>query len=239
MKLAVISAIFCQGMPGIWRADYTVKTWIAMGMKGTNMKTADGDYGEVAPRPGGKYESLRPQRILVIDDEADILLLYSEVLVHSGYRVDTAQDGHEGWKALVASGGYDLLITDNNMPNLTGLELVRKVRSSGMNLPVILASGTAPLNREWLQLASILPKPFSLEASGVELIQKLRSARATAPVSSIFGTESPDLEWLEVAAILPKPFSANQLVQTVAEVLQTVSQTGFQNRPDDGMALSG
>jgi DNA-binding response OmpR family regulator len=83
----------------------------------------------------------------------------------SGYRVDTAEDGASGWRALNASR-YDLLITDNTMPRVTGLNLIKKLRSEDMTLSVILASGTAPteeLNRcPWLQLDAVLPKPYSV-----------------------------------------------------------------------------
>jgi DNA-binding response OmpR family regulator len=100
----------------------------------------------------------------MVEDDMNILQLSYEVLVHSGYQVDTAKDGAAGWEALLAKK-FDLLITDNSMPKLSGWELVKKIRSAGMTLPVILASGTLPaeeLERHaWLQLSAILPKPFS------------------------------------------------------------------------------
>ena len=111
--------------------------------------------------------SSQPQRILVAEDDSDIRELYFEVLIGSGYYVDTAEDGAAGWQMLHTSGetqpGYDLLITDNEMPKLTGVELIEKVRFAHMTLPVILASGSAPTNTTPLQLAAILPKPFSLD----------------------------------------------------------------------------
>ena len=80
------------------------------------------------------------------------------------YRVDLAEDGAAAWKALQANS-YDLLITDNKMPKLSGVELVKKLRSVGMTLPVVLASSAIPteeLERNpWLQLAATLEKPFS------------------------------------------------------------------------------
>ena len=123
--------------------------------------------GALAP---GKRPASQPQRIRVVDDDQHIRQLCSAVLIHSGYRMDTADDGDAGWQLLLAkrfdAGSHDLLITDNNMPKLSGLELVKKLRDAHMNLPVILASGTAPVNKEWLdaaeslQLAAILPKPY-------------------------------------------------------------------------------
>jgi DNA-binding response OmpR family regulator len=107
------------------------------------------------------------RRILLVDDEESIRQLGVETLNPSGYRVDTAADGETGWEMLCATdhglGRYDLLITDNNMPRLSGFELIKRVRLARMVLPVIMASGmapTAPINVEWLQLSAVLPKPF-------------------------------------------------------------------------------
>jgi DNA-binding response OmpR family regulator len=89
------------------------------------------------------------------------------MLIAFGYRVDEAADGAAAWQALkLNSDKYDLLITDNHMPAVSGIELVKKLRSVRIALPVILASGTIPekLNRHSsLQLAAVLPKPFTAE----------------------------------------------------------------------------
>ena len=120
------------------------------------------------------------QRILVVEDDADIRQLYSEALTGSGYLVDTAEDGEAGWKVLHAvrydPDCYDLLITDNNMPKLSGVELIKKLRFERMILPVILASGSAPINTGWLQLEAVLPKPFSLD----QLVQTVKEVLHTA-----------------------------------------------------------
>jgi two-component system cell cycle sensor histidine kinase/response regulator CckA len=119
----------------------------------------------------------RPQRILIVDDDLCIRHLSSSALIAEGYRVDTAENGEEGWHALsnaVKSGheSYDLLITDNSMPKLSGVDLIRKVRSASMELPVILASGTMPLHAESLGLAAILSKPFFPSAL-VQIVQEI------------------------------------------------------------------
>ena len=106
-----------------------------------------------------------PLRILLIDDDPAVCELNAEVLIGVGYLVDTAQDGEAGWKA-VRSRRYDLLVTDNTMPGMTGLELIKKVRSEDIPISVILASGTVPaeeLNRiPWLQVNALLPKPYTI-----------------------------------------------------------------------------
>jgi DNA-binding response OmpR family regulator len=103
-------------------------------------------------------------RILVVDDDMVIRLLSLTVLAHSGYRVDTAEDGETAWEALHAEN-YDLLITDNNMPKVSGVELVKRLRLEDAALPVIMVSGAMPtdeLDRNpWLHLAATLLKPFT------------------------------------------------------------------------------
>lgn len=59
-------------------------------------------------------------RILVVDDETAVRNLMSAVLLHAGYLVETAQDGAVAWAAL-QSNRYDLLITDHDMPKVTGI----------------------------------------------------------------------------------------------------------------------
>jgi DNA-binding response OmpR family regulator len=106
-------------------------------------------------------------RILLIDDEEAIRQIYAGTLTRCGYQVDTAGDGETGWEMIQAadcnSDHYDLLITDNNMPKLSGFELVKRVRSAHMELPVIMASGSVNVTlseTESLGLDAILSKPF-------------------------------------------------------------------------------
>ena len=104
-------------------------------------------------------------RILVVDDDTYIRQLSTEVLINSGYQVNVAEDGAVAWQAL-NTDNYDLLLTDHDMPKVTGLELVRKLRAAHMDLPVILASGAMPteeLNRHpWLRIEATLLKPYTI-----------------------------------------------------------------------------
>lgn len=105
-------------------------------------------------------------RILVVDDDDDIRDICARVLTAYGYQADAVADGGAAWKAL-RTMSYDLLITDHNMPKVTGLELVRILRSQRMTLPVVLMSGDLPVETvvrdPSLQLAATLLKPFTME----------------------------------------------------------------------------
>jgi DNA-binding response OmpR family regulator len=78
--------------------------------------------------------------ILVIDDDAAILNLFTQYLESRGYRVRQAPDGRKGLKALEAEP-TDLVITDIMMPETDGLEMIQTIRKSRPGLPVIAISG--------------------------------------------------------------------------------------------------
>jgi DNA-binding response OmpR family regulator len=106
-----------------------------------------------------------PRRILVVDDEKDTRQLGVDILTRSGYEVDCAADGAAAWEALNTETCYDLMITDNNMPKLTGVELLKKLRGARMALPVIMATAILPehefARNPWLQPAATLLKPYT------------------------------------------------------------------------------
>jgi len=108
-----------------------------------------------------------PRRILVVDKDSDLRLLYDDALARPGYHVDAAEDGAAGWEALQAND-YNLLITEHDLPKLTGVELVRKMRSARMALPVVMAAEKLPVHElaqnPPLQLAAMLVKPFAVDA---------------------------------------------------------------------------
>jgi DNA-binding response OmpR family regulator len=135
----------------------------------------DNQASDTSSNPTGLLQSSTSHvhRILVVEDDHDIRQTNAELLMRSGYQVDSAEDGAAGWAALGGSH-YDLLITDNNMPNLSGLELVDRLRAAHMPVPVILASGgtsDAELNQHpSLHLAANLQKPFT----GTELLETVK-----------------------------------------------------------------
>lgn len=114
--------------------------------------------------PASPPETNLPRRILVVEDDAVLRRLNNGVLTGSGYNVDTAPDGAGAWVALQLFD-YDLLITDYDIPNVSGLDLLKKLYAAYMTLPVIMVSGTMPtaeLNRQpWLQVETKLNKPYS------------------------------------------------------------------------------
>jgi DNA-binding response OmpR family regulator len=125
-----------------------------------------------------------PDRILVVEDDTSIRNLNVAVLTQSGYTVDSAPDGAAAWQALHAED-FDLMITDNNMPKLSGVELLKKMRGARLDLPVIMATGVLPREEfaraPGLQPTATLLKPYTL-ADLLHLVKKvLASADQPAP----------------------------------------------------------
>ena len=143
------------------------------------MKRSENPQSSESAGPQARGLTGSSKRILVADDDAGMRQLAAEVLSGSGYQTETAEDGAAAWEALQASS-YHLLITDHDMPKVSGVELVKKMRSAEMTLPVILATGTMPekeLSRHpWLQLAATLLKPFTAEELLGTVKRVLRSA---------------------------------------------------------------
>jgi DNA-binding response OmpR family regulator len=131
-------------------------------------------FARLPPASASHRLETTPAHILVVDDDDTIRRMLAEWLSATGYRVSTAENGEAAWEILCADR-IDVLITDHDMPRLTGLDLLRRVRSGPLNLPVILISGDMPWNQP--DLLSLLPpgialeKPFTL----AELHAQLRS----------------------------------------------------------------
>jgi CheY-like chemotaxis protein len=125
--------------------------------------------------------------VLFVDDDPAIRTLAKIVLTGAGYAVDFAGDGTEAWDTLRATN-YDLLVTDHQMPRLTGVELAVLVRRAGMRLPIVMTSGSFDPTAEpacaWLNLAAFLSKPFTLGSLVETVTRLLPSAASRRPVAS-------------------------------------------------------
>ena len=105
-------------------------------------------------------------RILVVEDDLLLRRLNREMLIFYGYDVHTAGDGAAAWDELQLNS-YDLMVTDNEMPKLSGVELLQKVHANHLALPVIMAPRRFPLDaftrRPWLRPAVTLLKPYTFD----------------------------------------------------------------------------
>jgi DNA-binding response OmpR family regulator len=134
--------------------------------------------GPVAATAG--FQRVSSARILVVDDDLCLCAFNAEILETAGFEVDVAEDGEAGWLALRAND-YDLLITDNNMPKISGIELLKRIRGESLDIPVIMVSGAVPteeLGRHpGLGLAATVSKPYT----GETLLRTVKQVLADHP----------------------------------------------------------
>ncbi len=106
------------------------------------------------------------KKVLVVDDEIHIVHVVAIKLRNNGYEVSSAQNGADAFE-LAVSEKPDIIVTDFQMPVMTGLELVVKLREneSTKDIPVIMltARGFAveDSTKNDLQISEFLSKPFS------------------------------------------------------------------------------
>jgi len=94
--------------------------------------------------------------ILIIDDDAAVSRTLSLILTRAGYHVSTAAGGRRGLE-LLANGGIDLVVTDIIMPELDGIEAIRRIRADYPGLRIIAMSGGGQIDKaEFLHMAQVL-----------------------------------------------------------------------------------
>jgi len=113
--------------------------------------------------------------ILIVDDEPNYLIVLSELLRDEGFEVFTASNGREGLQA-VKDVDLDLVITDMQMPEMDGMQLLNHVKAFNRDLPVIMITAYAQVEKAVAAMQagafSYLAKPFSND----ELIVTIQKA---------------------------------------------------------------
>lgn len=116
-------------------------------------------------------ESISPERedikrtIMIVDDEASLVEYLNTLLTSSGYRVSPFTNSLDALQAFQdAPDAYDLVVTDQVMPHMTGAEMAEKMLRLRANLPLILCSGNHSLSDDFIKLLGvkvILQKPVA------------------------------------------------------------------------------
>ncbi|MGD9949563.1 MAG: response regulator [Desulfobulbus sp.] len=96
---------------------------------------------------------MEKKRILLVDDEESIQLLYREEFEDEGYIVDSAYNGAEAL-AKFQQNPPDLVVLDINMPGMNGIEVLRQMKELKGNLPIILSSAYQEYKQDFGSWAS-------------------------------------------------------------------------------------
>lgn len=126
-------------------------------------------------------------RILVADDEKELVAALEELLKRERYTVDTVYDGQSAYE-YASTDNYDCIILDIMMPDIDGLEVLRRLRSAGIKTPILLLTAKGDPSDRILGLDrgadDYLPKPFVVG----ELLARIRALTRRTSVM-----ETPEL----------------------------------------------
>lgn len=107
------------------------------------------------------------RRILLVDDDLDVVTVVNQVLLMLGYQVSAHTSSLEALSAFQANPkGFDVIISDCSMPDMTGVEFAAKVFSLCPDKPFILASGQNSLSVEELRrmgIRELVQKPYAVD----------------------------------------------------------------------------
>ncbi|KAA0225383.1 sigma-54-dependent Fis family transcriptional regulator [Fimbriimonadia bacterium ATM] len=165
-------------------------------------------------------------RILVVDDEPNIRRILQAALERSGYVVTTAESGEHALE-LLANTDYTLVISDVLMPGITGVELLKRIKSKKPDVPVLIvtAFGTIPQAVEAIRAgaADYITKPFDLDAMRKHVAywisQTKKPKSATKPANTPSGLD-------DIIGESPAMQEVFDLVRRIADSTATVLITG-------------
>ena len=113
-------------------------------------------------------------RLLIAEDDKDIVRALTALFEHNNYSVDAVYNGNDGYDYAM-SGNYDGIIMDIMMPGMDGLEVLRLLRSGGLKTPVLLLTAKGEIDDRVNGLDAgaddYLPKPFAAS----ELLARVRA----------------------------------------------------------------
>ena len=124
-------------------------------------------------------EKTRALNILIVDDDPLVATSTVDMLEDLGHTVTEANSGKRALEILASNPAVEVMVTDQAMPGMTGVELVERVRSTRPGLPILLVTGYADLSTRKLPHLPRLSKPFQqaqLQAA-LELLVKQSSQR--------------------------------------------------------------
>lgn len=133
-----------------------------------------------------KGEVKMPEKILIIEDEEKIARFVELELTHEGYGVSKENNGRTGLEA-AENGGFDLVLLDVMLPELNGLEVLRRLRRTS-DIPVIMLTAKDAVNDKVSGLDmgadDYITKPFAIEELLARIRVALKRKRTSAASSS-------------------------------------------------------
>ncbi len=167
--------------------------------------------------------------LLIVDDDHSLRSMLSFVLGKEGYQVEEAQSAGEALKKL-KSRRFDLVISDIRMPDLNGIELLKKIKIHDPDLPVIMITAYAATQDaiEAMKLGAedYIMKPFNLEELKIILDKSLRKRSLERENIALRQKLSDREKFEDIVGADPQMTKIYELIRTVAQTDSTVLISG-------------
>ncbi|MEA1939634.1 MAG: sigma-54 dependent transcriptional regulator [Candidatus Caldatribacteriota bacterium] len=177
------------------------------------------------------------RKILVVDDEQNIRRMLIRVLSSEGFIIKEATDGLDALKKLEKEN-YSLILLDLKMPGLNGLETLKKIRQSDINLPVIMMSayGTVSEAVEAMKLGALdyLVKPFDIEELKITINRAIKQYELE--VENIYYREEEEKRF-NFDEIIGKSNSIKKVLEMVKSVAPTMATVLINGESGTGKEL--
>jgi PAS domain S-box-containing protein len=126
----------------------------------------------LAPAIQALSPSLGPLSVLLVDDDEDVRYLVSRMLKNAGLQIASVAGGEEALDSLQAGSIPDLIILDQNMPRMNGIQTMERIRALFPHMPILISSGQPDIE-EWACFkqpnVAVIAKPFGMS----ELLAKV------------------------------------------------------------------
>ena len=105
------------------------------------------------------------KRILIVDDDPDVLESISFQVMHLGHAVETSTSGQDALRKIDSGGDFAVVLVDFKMPGMDGSALAKEIKARCPTLPIVLVTGSVP-DKCAPDVACVLSKPFLLSDLG-------------------------------------------------------------------------
>ncbi|HIJ80307.1 MAG TPA: response regulator [Desulfuromonadales bacterium] len=85
-------------------------------------------------------------KVLIVDDDVFVLEMLTSILEAGGYSTVTAENGREALDKCIADSDINLIVSDVNMPEMDGIQLIKEVRRHGLEVPIIMVTGVSSIS---------------------------------------------------------------------------------------------
>ena len=149
----------------------TAEIWLPVALRSVEPQLATPEHAHRLPRP------VEPATILAVDDDGLVLMNTAAMIEELGHRPIKAANAEQALELLAKNDDIQLVITDQAMPGMTGVQLAQAIRAEHPDLPIVLVTGYSEIPDAEAVGLSIMGKPFSEESLALVIGDKLGSSR--------------------------------------------------------------